>query len=200
MIRKPMNWENVQEFSERKTLPLGAYVCKVKQAKVLDNSYGSQLAILFDISEGEHSGFYAQDFAANTMENKKWKGVLRVWLPKDDGSDKDEITKRVLKGMTNAFEQSNPGYTWNWNENSLVDKAIGVLFRNEEWDYNGKHGWAVRPFKALSVAAVRDGNYTLPEGKPLNSKASASATVPPANVPAGYAGFTEVEDEDLPFD
>jgi len=197
MIKKPMNWENVQEFSERKTLPLGAYVCRVKQAKVQDNNYGSQLAILFDISEGEHSGFFNQEFAANTLENKKWKGVLRVWLPKDDGSDKDEITKRVLKGVVSAFEQSNLGYRWDWNENSLAGKEIGILFRNEEWEYNDKHGWAVRPFKALSVAAVREGNYKLPEDKPLNGKPNASAAVPPANVPAGY---TEVEDEDLPFD
>lgn len=195
MIRKPNNWENVQEFSERKTLPLGAYVCKVKQVKVQDNNYGSQLALLFDISEGEHTGFFNQEFAANTMESKKWKGVLRVWLPKDDGSDKDEITKRILKGFVSAFEQSNLGYHWDWNENSLVGKTIGILFRNEEWDYQGKHGWAVRPFRALPAAAVREGNYTIPEDKPLNGKTSTS-TVPPANVPAGY---TEVEDDDLPF-
>ena len=197
MIKKPTNWDQVQEISERKQLPLGAYVCEVKQVRVQDNEYGSQLALLFDISEGEHTGFFNQEFASNTMENKKWKGVLRLWLPKDDGSDKDEITKRILKGMVTAFEQSNPGYAWNWNESSLLGKTIGILFRNEEWDYNGKHGWAVRPFKALSVAAVREGNYTIPEDKPLNGKASASATVPPANVPAGY---TEVEDDDLPFD
>lgn len=196
MIKKPTNWDQVQEFGERKTLPLGAYVCKVKQVRVQDNDYGSQLALLFDISEGEHTGFFNQEFAANTMENKKWKGVLRVWLPKDDGSDKDEITKRILKGMVTAFEQSNPGYTWNWNESSLLGKTIGILFRNEEWDYNGKHGWAVRPFKALPASVVREGSYTIPEDKPLNGKASTSTTVPPANVPAGY---TEVEDDDLPF-
>lgn len=196
MIRKPNNWENVQEFSERKTLPLGAYVCRVKQVRVQDNSYGSQLAILFDIAEGEHSGFFAHDFETNTLENKKWKGVLRVWLPKDDGSDKDEITKRILKGFVSAFEQSNLGYHWDWNENSLVGKTIGILFRNEEWDYQGKHGWAVRPFKALPAGVVREGSYTIPEDKPLNGKPNASAAVPPANVPAGY---TEVEDDDLPF-
>lgn len=195
MIKKPMNWENVQEIGERKALPLGAYVCKVKQARVQDNTYGSQLALLFDVVEGEYAGFYNQDFTANTDPNKKWKGLLRVWLPKDDGSDKDELTKRIFKGFVTAFERSNPGYRWDWNENSLAGKTIGIMYRNEEWDYEGKHGWAVRPFKAISADTVRDGNYTLPKDKPLNN--GSSATVTPANVPAGY---TEVDTEELPWD
>lgn len=194
MIKKPNNWDQVQEISERKQLPLGAYVCEVKQVRVQDNDNGSQLALLFDITEGEHAGFYNQDFRANSDPNKKWRGVMRVWLPKDDGSEQDELTKRILKGILTAFEQSNMGYSWNWNEQSLVGKTVGILYRNEEWDYQGKQGWAVRPFRALPVAAVREGNYTLPKDKPLKNKAS--ATVPPANVPAGY---TEVEDDDLPF-
>jgi hypothetical protein len=199
MIKKPMNWDNVQEIGERKALPLGAYVCKVKQVRVQDNSYGSQLALLFDISEGEYAGYYNQDYNANTDPNKKWKGLLRVWLPKDDGSEKDELTKRIFKGFVTAFERSNPGFTAfvgdSMNENSLAGKTIGVMYRNEEWDYEGKHGWAVRPFKAISADTVREGNYTLPKDKPLNN--GSASTVAPANVPAGYV---EVEDEDLPFD
>jgi len=195
MIKKPNNWDNVQELGERKPLPLGAYVCKVRQVRVQDNSYGSQLALLFDIAEGEYAGYYHKDFEANTNADKKWRGLMRVWLPKDDGSDKDELTKSLFKGFVTAFERSNPGYTFDWNENSLVGKTIGVLYRNEEWDYNGKHGWAVRPFKAISADTVRDGSYTIPKEKPL-SNSGANTTVAPANVPAGY---TEVLDEDLPF-
>lgn len=194
MIKKPNNWERVQEMGERKPLPLGAYVCKVKQVRIQDNSYGSQLALLFDITEGEYAGYYNADYAANTNADKKWRGLMRVWLPKDDGSEKDELTKSLFKGFVTSFERSNPGYTFDWNENSLVGKTVGILYRNEEWDYNGKHGWAVRPFKAISADTVRDGSFTIPKDKPLSN--STSTTVPPANIPAGY---TEVEDEDLPF-
>ena len=194
MIRKPNNWNEVQEFSDRQKLPLGAYVCKVKQVRIQDNSYGSQLCMLFDIAEGEYAGYFQKDFASNTAQDKKWRGVLRVWIPADDGSEKDEITKRSFKGMVTSFEKSNPGYVWDWNENSLVGKQVGVLFRNEEWDYNGKHGWAVRPFRAISVDVVRDESYTLPKDKPL----SAAANVAPTNPNLGN-GFVEVEDDDLPF-
>jgi hypothetical protein len=201
MIKMPHNWNEVKELSERAKLPLGAYVCQVKQCRVQDNDYGSQLAILFDISEGEYKGFFADEFAANQQQDKKWKGVLRIWLPKDDGSDKDELTKSILKGMVTAFENSNLGFTWNWNEKSLEGKQIGILFRNEEWEYDGKSGWAVRPFRAISVASVREGKFTLPKDKPLANKSS----VPTFSAPAPYMppsdvnGYVEVDDEELPF-
>ena len=192
MIRKPNNWNEVQEFSDRQKLPLGAYVCKVKQVRIQDNSFGSQLCMLFDISEGEYAGYFQKDYNGNTAQDKKWRGVLRVWVPNDDGSDKDEMTKRGFKGMVTAFEKSNPGYVWDWNENSLVNKQVGILFRNEEWNYNGKQGWAVRPFRAISVDTVRDESYTLPKDKPL----SATTNVAPTNPNNGYV---EVEDDELPF-
>ena len=194
MIRKPNNWNEVQEFTDRQKLPVGAYVSKIKQVRIQDNSFGSQLAMLFDISEGEYTGYFKDDYDANTAQDKKWRGVLRVWLPKDDGSEKDEMTKRSFKGMVTAFENSNPGYKWDWNENSLVGKTVGILFRNEEWDYNGKHGWAVRPFRAISADKVRDDSFTIPKDKPLANSQYTSSSAP--NVPAGY---TEVDDEELPF-
>ncbi len=201
MIKMPHNWNEVKELSERAKLPLGAYVCQVKQCRVQDNYYGFQLAILFDIQEGEYKGFYADDYAANTQQDKKWKGVLRIWLPKDDGSDKDELTKSILKGMVTAFENSNLGFTWNWNEKSLEGKQIGILFRNEEWEYDGKSGWAVRPFRAISVASVREGKFTLPKDKPLANKSSILTYPAPAPYmpPSDVNGYVEVDDEELPF-
>ena len=34
MIKRPANWNEVKEFSDRPKLPLDAYVCKVKKAVV----------------------------------------------------------------------------------------------------------------------------------------------------------------------
>ena len=208
MIKRPNNWNEVREFSDRPKLPLGAYVCRVKQA-VVDSTYGEQLFILFDIVEGEHKDFFMNEFRANTMENKKWKGTLKQWLPKDDGSEKDEWTKSSFKGMVTSFEKSNPGYQWNWDEASLVGKLIGVLFRNEEWEFNGKHGWAIRPFKALSVDTVRSGDFKLPDDKPLKDKAPAPAADNFAdlqnkvsmfgNQTTSFSEIASDADEDLPF-
>lgn len=196
MIKKPQNWENVQEFSDREKLPLGAYVCKVKQVAVQNTSAGDVLAVLFDIVEGEHKDYFSKDFAANQNANKKWRGVLRQWLPKDDGSENDEMTKRSFKGMVTSFERSNPGYQWNWDEASLVGKTVGILFRNEEWSYEGKTGWAVKPFRAMSADTVRSGDYTLPQDKPLANKPAQQTSAHAYNPNA----FTPVQvDDELPF-
>ena len=204
MIRQPRNWNEVQEFSDRAKLPLDAYVCKVKQATVQANEYGEQLCIAFDIAEGAQAGFYQRDFVANNSENRKWKGVLRVFLPKDDGTDKDELTKRTLKGLVTSFEKSNPGYKWNWDERTLVGRMIGIMFRNEEWEYNGKTGWTVRPFRAMSADTVRSGEYTLPNDKPLKNKASSGygeSYDSFASAPSYSNDFAMLDDNDaqLPF-
>lgn len=199
MIMMPKNWNEVKEFSDRAKLPLGAYVCLVKQCRVQDTNYGSQLAILFDINEGEYKGYFADEFAANQQQDKKWKGILRIWLPKDDGSEKDEFTKSVLKGMVTAFENSNLGFAWNWNEKSLEGKQIGILFRNEEWEYEGKSGWAVRPFRAISAASVLEGKFTLPKDKPLTNKSGASYQAPAYMPPSDTNGFVVVDDDEIPF-
>ena len=194
MIRKPMNWENVQAMTDRAKLPVGAYVCKVKQVGIQANQSGDQLAILYDIVEGEHKDFYARDFQQNTNPEKKWRGVIRVWLPKDDGSERDETTKRLFKGMVTAFEDSNPGFHWNWDESQLVNKTIGILYRNEEWEYNGKSGWNVKPLRCMSAGKVRSGDYTLPKDKPLRGDAYDGSYQAQNN-----GGFIAVETPDLPF-
>lgn len=199
MIKRPNNWNDVKEFTERPKLPLGAYVCKVKKAVVQNSGYGDQLCILFDIADGSYKGFYEDDFKANTQQDKKWKGVLRVWIPKDDGSEKDEWTKSTFKGVITAFEKSNPGFQWNWDEAALAGKFIGILFRQEEWEYNGKHGWAVRPFKALSVDTVRSGEFTIPAEKPLKKKSEPDYSEAYNSYSSGQ-GFTELDDDgELPF-
>lgn len=196
MITKPSNWDSVQAFSDRPKLPVGAYVCKVKQAVVQHSDFGEQLCLLFDITEGEYAGFYQDEFETNQMKDKKWKGVLRQFLPKDDGSQKDEWTKSSFKGMVTAFENSNPGFVWDWSEKSFVGKEVGIIFRNEEWDYNGKTGWAVRPFRAIAIANVQNGTYTLPQNKPLKNKAADSFGA----APTAADDFAIIADDtDLPF-
>jgi hypothetical protein len=174
MIKRPNNWNEVQEFTERAKLPVYAYVCRIKKGVVQNNGYGDQLCLLFDINEGEYKDFFQKDFNANTQQDKKWKGVLRLWLPKEDGSEKDEWTKSTLKGMVTSGEKSNPGYVWNWDENTLAGKNIGILFRNEEWEYEGKSGWTARPFRTLSVDSVRNGDFQIPKDKPLKNKTAAA--------------------------
>ena len=126
-----------------------------------------KLEIAFDIDKGEYAGYYRRNLEAQQQEDKKWKGVLRIYVPKDDGSEKDLWTKRKFKAIIQAIEDSNPGYHWDWNESGLKGKIVGCIFQWKEWAYNGKSGWFANPYNFIDVAKVRSGEFKLPDDKPL---------------------------------
>ena len=193
------NYETTQTISARAQLPVGAYICRILKAeeKVYNSSKGEwhKLEISFDISEGEHKDFYANDYKAQTSEDKKWKGVMRMNIPTDDGSEADGWAKRSFKTNILAIEDSNSGYHWDWNEAQLKGKTVGIVFRSEEWEYNGKNGWRTAPFKMVSVADVKSGNVKIPDPKPLNNKASQTSAASAADL----SDFVEVASSELPF-
>ena len=209
MIKKPKNWENVQAAKERAVLPAGGYVVKIIAAKVAsypssDGSCFEKLEIALDIDDGDYKGFYDAEYKAQTQEERKWKGVLRQYLPTDDGSDRDEWTKSSLKALTDAVEDSNSGYRWDWDETKLKGKVVGCLFRLEEWAVDGKKGWKAQPFKFIPVEDVRKGKFKMPKFKahrdyPDDTPDSYESSSKKEE--GGFGGFQPIEaDEgDLPF-
>lgn len=172
---KPVNnWDQVKAASDRQQLPKGGYVCRIMngEIKTYNGTKGTfeRLEISIDVAEGEFKDFYATDYRGQNQEDKKWRGVLRLYVPKDDGSDMDEWTKSKLKAATNAVEDSNQGYHWDWNEAGLKGKLVGCLIRNEEWEYNGRTGWNTKPFKLVPVSDIKNGKFEIPKDKPLNKK------------------------------
>ena len=197
-MRPFKDYETTQTITGSRQLPVGAYVCTILKAeeKVYSSSKGEwhKLEVSFDISEGEHKDFYANDYRSQSGEDKKWKGVLRMNIPSDDGSEADTWAKRSFKTNILAIEESNNGYHWDWNEAQLKGKTVGIVFRSEEWEYNGKRGWRTAPFKMVPAADVKSGNIKIPDPKPLNGKAASQASTA-----ADLSDFVEVASADLPF-
>jgi hypothetical protein len=169
-------------------LPSGGYVCEIKQAEEIQNQRGgSRLEISVDIAEGDYKGYFANLYKADTREDKKWRGTFRLRLPKDDGSEQDAWKKRSLGNTIWALEQSNPGFSWDWDEKKLKGKKIGLLYRNKEWEMNGRTGWTTEAISAESIDNIREGKFRIPKDKALPVKATTPV-------------FTEEEDDgELPF-
>lgn len=165
-----------------------------KGARVEEYTWGSVLLIPFDIAEGDYKDFYTNQFKNSQMEDKKYKGVYRLNLPKEDGTEQDEWTMRRFKTDMVAVEDSNPGYHWDWNEAGLAGKKVGLLFQNKEWEFNGSTGWSAQPHSMRSVDDVRQGKYKLPADKPLKNKKSS----PDIN-PDDDFKVVASDDGDLPF-
>lgn len=197
---RPFNGYKAERKTAREILPVGGYVAKILNAKEIEYTWGSVLEISFDICEGDYRDFFAADYRGNTDENKKWRGNYRLNVPKDDGSEKDGWTKNTFNGAMWAIEESNPGYRWAWDETTLKGKTVGVIFRNKEWEYEGKTGWTTEAGILDTVENIRSGKFKSLKDKPLKAKPAAPAfgggwPVAGAAVNVSYSE----PDGDLPF-
>lgn len=191
-IKQFSDYNSVQAFDgEYETLPLGGHILTIKGVKVESYDWGEMLLLAFDIDEGEHKGFYQRQYDRRKSENAdaKWPGTYRQGIPKDDGSEKDNKTKGFFKGMITSFEKSNPGYTWNWDEKSLLGKKVGGVFGQEEFTgSDGQSHMATKCFSLRTVDSIRKG-VKVPETKWLNKgKSQVNSTYMPD------------DDTSLPFD
>jgi hypothetical protein len=198
MIRR-YNGAKAERRAAREALPAGGYVVRILDAKVQHYDFrngGSvdKLILSFDISEGPLSGFFKRDYNENTNEDRKWRGVYRVSIPKDDGTEQDGWSKNTFNGVIWALEDSNPGFHFDFDETQLKDKLVGVLFRNKEWEWKGNTGWTTECCALTGVEEIRSGKFKMPKDKPLDS---GTGSTPPAS-----SQFVEAEDSgdlDLPF-
>jgi len=177
MIQRFKDYEDTKAYGEIPQLPKGGYELTVMAVKVESNSKGKYMKIACDISYGEYLGFFRTDYDAQQTEDKKWHCNYLLSIPNDDGTEQDGWTKRRFKTVMEAFEDSNSGYHWNWDEESLKGKKIGGLFNIREYEKDGKVRSATNLAQLVSVKSIREKTYKLPEDKLLNKKPSADGFI-----------------------
>lgn len=194
---KPYNGAKAAKFVSREPLPRGGYVLKIISAKTEDYDWGQVLILAIDVCEGEHKGFFERDFKANTNEDKKWRGTYRINVP-NEGSQYFETQQKSFNNFIACLEESNSGYHWGWDESELKGKLIGGLWRNKEWEMNGKTGWTTECCSVTDIASIREGNFKLPADKPLANKVVSNGIFD-AIQGSGVETSGEVSEDDLPF-
>lgn len=194
-----------QESKEgRKNLPVGAYIGKIVDAKVEDYTTKdgktiSKLVIAVDVSEGEQKDFYMNQFKeASGRESKypvRYKGTIRYTIPTSDDAYA-ENNRRKLEGAIWAVEQSNEGYSWDWNEKGLKSRAVGFAVREFDWLLDdGRKGTSTEIGKLVSVQAVREGKVKPMPKRELSERDKARA----AAIDNEIHGLQEADEEPLPF-
>lgn len=178
-------------------LPAGAYVCRVLGVKFQEGENGNSdmIQVQFDIEEGELKGFFKKQYEESTQEDKKYKGKFTVYCPKDDGSEKDGWTKKAFGGWINAFEESNPGYKWDWDETKWKNKVLGIVFGETGTVIDGKAIVYTEARFGTSVDTVREGKAPVAKFKERDGYKEAVAATQSTdfmNVPANV-------EEELPW-
>lgn len=134
-MNKPTGFDEAQAFGEFETLPAGGYKCIIKKVVCEKTETGKEyLKIGFDISEGKYADFYQRKFNNDTREDKKWSGI---WTVFSEGYNPG-TTNPKFKGLITSIENSNSEFKFNFDEKTLVNKKVGLVFREE--DFEGQDG------------------------------------------------------------
>ena len=186
-------------YTAGERLPIGAYVCKILNVKYVagENGNSDRIDLLFDISEGEYQDFFKKQYDANTSEDKKWKGRKSVYVPNDDGSEKDNWTKNSFAKWVNGFEDSNDGYKWDWKEDKWKGLTIGIVFGETGTVIEGKEILYTEARFGTSAEKVRDGSAPKAKFKAKNGYTGNGNS----SAPTDNDGFMTVEpgETDIPF-
>lgn len=196
-IKRFGDFEKTQGYGDFQPLPRGGYVMRINGATVHENSVGQYVKVSADIAEGEYQGYFNRDYQNQQSEDKKWHCNYLLSVPNDDGSEQDGWTKRRFKTFTDALEDSNPGYHFDWDESKFKGLLIGGLFNEREYEKSdGSIGRATNFAQVTSVDRIRSGNYKIPDDK-TTKKSSGDGN----NVDAdGFMNIPEGTADELPFD
>ena len=213
MIQKPTYYDDAKAMKAGSfdRIPAGWYPATILGVTQGVTQSGNQyLEFAVDIIDGEYTRYYEKDYKAQTPYDgvKKWRGNVRYFL--------SEKAIGMLKGAMESVEESNPGYKWNWDENTIKGKKVGLGIREEEYEASDHSiKTTTRPYAFCAVQKALSGEMPEPKAKPLNKTAagassqgysSPSLTPPgyqtpgPVSAPKSDPNWEPIEDgEDLPF-
>ncbi len=197
-IKRFGDYDKTKGYGTFQALPKGGYVMRIQGATVHENSNGQYVKIAADIAEGEYQGYYARDYEGQQTEDKKWHCNYLLSVPNDDGSEQDGWTKRRFKTFTEALEESNPGYHFDWDESKFKGLIIGGLFNEREYEKrDGSIGRATNFAQVCSVDAVRAGRFKLPDDKLLGRSGAGNSG---GDSDDGFMNIPDGVADELPFD
>ena len=164
------NRENRHNGGNFEPLPKGNYVCKILAVSDHKSSTGKDMIkIAFDIAEGPYTDFYKKRFDEDDRPEKKWPAdaVHYMTIPTDGC---EAFITDAWDTFWGNVEDSNNGYVFTGDEQSVKGKTFGGIFRIEQTEYRGKIYDHTRLFKTNISQNIRDGKVTwVPQDKMIGS-------------------------------
>ena len=199
-MEKINNWNEIEAkgMEDFKALPIGAYECVIKEANIHKNQETGKesFRVAVDITSGEYKDYYQNRYDSNNNANKKWDNNATRYL----AFEGDNVA--YFKGFITSVENSNVGYTWDWDESKLVGKKICGVFQYEEYEnQEGKKGVKVRLNKFRSLDKIKEievsDSVKLLNGSYMSidnyNERKEEATTP-------FNNLVETTDDDMPFE
>ena len=154
-MKKIDNWNEIEAkgMDDFKSLPIGAYECVIKDARLNHNEETGKntLKISIDIASGEYKDYFLKAYENDTRIDRKWNNNAIRYIAYEG----DNVA--FFKGFITTVENSNVGYKWNWEESTLKGKKVCGVFQYEEYEkQDGTKGIKVRLSKFRSLDKLKD--------------------------------------------
>ena len=134
-------------------LPIGAYECVIMDARVNHNEQSGKdtFKVSVDIASGEFKDYFRKMYENDTRIDRKWNNNAVKYLSYTG----DNVA--YFKGFIKTIENSNVGYTWDWDETKLKGKKVCGVFQYEEYEkQDGTKGIKVRLNKFRSLDKLKE--------------------------------------------
>ena len=154
-MKKIENWNEIEAkgMDDFRGLPIGAYECVIKDARLNHNEETGKntLKISIDIASGEYKDYFLKAYETDTRIDRKWNNNAVRYLAYEG----DNVA--FFKGFITTIENSNIGYKWDWDETKLKGKKVCGVFQYEEYEkQDGTRGIKVRLNKFRSLDKLKD--------------------------------------------
>lgn len=170
MLKKPNNYDEVELNSEFTPIELGGHKGVIKGVEEYTSEYSGNTSLKVSVDttkDDKQPEYFTELYRNDERDDKKWSTSAIKYVSLKE----DENCVRMLKGFITAVENSNPGFTYDWNKDidQLKNKKIGLVFGLEEYEDNeGKTKTARKLNQFRSIDKVD--NAKIPRVKLLNGE------------------------------
>lgn len=134
MLKKPSMYDDVQVNLEYEKIELGGHRGVIKHVEEYTSSVSGNTSLKVEVdtsSDDRQPNFFQKQFDENPNMDKKWSNSAIKYVSLKE----EENCVKMLKAFITSVENSNPGFTYDWNKeaNQLNGKKVGLLFGLEEY-------------------------------------------------------------------
>lgn len=156
MLKKPENYDEIQVNQEFERLSLGGHKGIIKKVEEYTSNISGNTSLKVEVdtaSDDKQPEYFQNQFDSNDSADKKWAAAGTKYVSLKE----DENCVRMLKSFITAVENSNDGFTYDWNKEieQLNGKKVGLLVGQEEYqDNEGKTKLANKVVQFRSIDKV----------------------------------------------
>lgn len=168
MLVKPSNYDEIQVNQEFERLELGGHKGIIKSVEEYTSTISGNTSLKVEVdtaTDDKQPNYFQKQYDENNNSDKKWStgGTKYVSLKQDENCIK------MLKAFITSVENSNNGFTYDWNKevDQLKGKKVGLIFGLEEYQNDkGETKTATKIVQFRSIDKVD--NAKIPNVKLLN--------------------------------